>query len=198
MSRLAIFVDGGYVEALARQQFGGGRVDFEELSGEIHRRVVAASPGPVDLLRTYYYDCPPYQSRTPTDDERERYRRKRSFLHRLATIPRYHVREGRLQYQGKDAGGRSIFQQKGVDLLLGLDVAVLSIKQRISHAVLVAGDSDFLPAVAVAKQEGVLMWLLHGPLRGSGGSPTYSRELWLEADERIEFDNAFMNAVRRT
>ena len=56
---------------------------------------------------------------------------------------------------------------------------------------LLAGDGDFHPALKVAKQEGVSFWLLHGP-RGS-----YSRELWHEADERVELDAAFMNAVRR-
>ena len=88
--------------------------------------------------------------------------------------------------------GHPTFQQKRVDLLLGLDIALLSAKQQITHMALLAGDGDFHPAVKVAKQEGVSFWLFHGP-RG-----TYSRELWQEADERIEFDTAFMKAVRRS
>ena len=75
--------------------------------------------------------------------------------------------------------------------MLGLDVALMSAKQQITHVALLAGDGDFLPAVTVAKQEGVSLWLLHGP------PSSYSRELWREADERIEIDAAFMDAVRR-
>lgn len=57
---------------------------------------------------------------------------------------------------------------------------------------LFAGDGDFHPAVELAKQEGISFWLFHGP-RG-----TYSRELWREADERVELDTLFMDTVRRT
>ena len=88
--------------------------------------------------------------------------------------------------------GRPTFQQKRVDLLLGLDIALLSARQRVTHMALLAGDADLHPAVTVAKQEGVSFWLLHGP-RG-----TYSRELWREADERVEIDTAFVDTIRRT
>ena len=191
MARLAIFLDGGYLDALTRRRFSRLRIDYAKLSEHVHGRVAEATGGPLDILRTYYYDCLPYQSLAPTDEESERYGRKRAFLHRLTTLPRYQVREGRLQYQGRDERGRPIFQQKRVDLLLGLDIALLSTKQQVSHIALLAGDSDFLPAVTLAKQEGVSLWLFHGPPR------TYSEELWQEADERFEMDAAFMEAVRR-
>lgn len=197
MAKLAVFLDGGYVDALARYQFAGVRVDYQRLGEEIHRRVADDTADPVDLLRAYYYDCPPYQSSTPTEQERERYRRKRNFLHSLSRLPRFQVREGRLQYQGNDSFGRPIFQQKRVDLLLGLDIALLSAKQQIGHVALLAGDSDFIPAVAAAKREGVSVWLFHGPWRGADGNPTFSSDLWEEADERYEIDTVFMEAVRR-
>jgi uncharacterized LabA/DUF88 family protein len=98
-----------------------------------------------------------------------------------------------LAYRGNDSSGNPIFQQKRVDLLLGLDFALLAGKQQISHAAIVTGDSDLIPAVNVAKQEGVSVWLVHGPSRSS-----YAQELWDAVDERLELDQAFMDKIQRT
>ena len=197
MARLAIFVDGGYVDALANRQFSAG-ADYEKLAGLITSVVAGATAEPLDLLRTFYYSAAPYQSNPPTSDERERYSRFRSFRDALTSIPRFEVRLGRLQRQGTRPDGSLVFAQKQVDLLLGLDIALLSGKQQITHAALVAGDGDLVPAVQAAKLEGVSVWLFHGPAdaRGSGQS-TYSRELWLAADDRSEIDRAFWDQIRR-
>ena len=197
MARLAIFVDGGYVDALANRQFSAG-ADYEKLAGLITSVVADATAEPLDLLRTFYYSAAPYQSNPPTSDERERYSRFRSFRDALTSIPRFEVRLGRLQRQGTRPDGSLVFAQKQVDLLLGLDIALLSGKQQITHAALVAGDGDLVPAVEVAKLEGVSVWLFHGPAdaRGSGQS-TYSRELWLAADDRSEIDREFWDQIRR-
>ena len=55
-----------------------------------------------------------------------------------------------------------------------------------------------LPAVAVAKQEGVGVWLFHGPARSKvTGKPTYALELWEAADERIELTQQFLDGAAR-
>jgi len=50
--------------------------------------------------------------------------------------------------------------------------------------------------VALAKQEGVCVWLVHGATQ-AGGRPSYHRDLWDAADERIELDAAFFGRVAR-
>ena len=40
-------------------------------------------------------------------------------------------------------------QQKGVDMRLGLDIAALTLKAHVGAIVLVAGDSDFVPAIEI-------------------------------------------------
>lgn len=45
-------------------------------------------------------------------------------------------------------------QQKGVDMRIGLDVASLSLKNHVDLIVLVTGDSDLIPALKFARQEG--------------------------------------------
>ena len=56
MARLAIFIDGGYMDVLAEQQFRR-RVNYESLCNEIRGIVAAKTAEPLDLLRTYYYHC---------------------------------------------------------------------------------------------------------------------------------------------
>lgn len=68
----------------------------------------------------------------------------------------------------------------------------------MSHAAIIAGDSDLLPAFEVAKQEGVSIWLFHDPRRSrKDNRPTFADELRLAADELQEIDTAFMQQVKR-
>ena len=50
--------------------------------------------------------------------------------------------------------------QKGVDMRLGLDIAALTLKAHVTVIVLVAGDSDFVPAMKFARREGVQIFLV--------------------------------------
>lgn len=43
---------------------------------------------------------------------------------------------------------------------LGLDIAALSLKAHVNAIVLVAGDSDFVPAMKFARREGVQIMLV--------------------------------------
>ena len=46
-------------------------------------------------------------------------------------------------------------QQKGVDMRIGLDIAALSYKHQVDKIILIAGDSDFVPAAKLARREGI-------------------------------------------
>lgn len=62
---------------------------------------------------------------------------------------------------GKDAAGLAdgdftpAFRQKGVDMRIGLDIAAVTLKKQADTIILVAGDSDFVPAAKLARREGV-------------------------------------------
>lgn len=45
--------------------------------------------------------------------------------------------------------------QKAVDMKIGLDIATLAFQSQVSQMVLIAGDSDFVPAAKFARKEGV-------------------------------------------
>ena len=46
-------------------------------------------------------------------------------------------------------------RQKGVDMKIGVDIASLAYKKQVDRIVLIAGDSDFVPASKLARREGI-------------------------------------------
>ena len=46
-------------------------------------------------------------------------------------------------------------RQKGVDMRIGLDIASITLKRQADAIILVAGDSDFVPAAKLARREGM-------------------------------------------
>lgn len=57
------------------------------------------------------------------------------------------------QLQGNDFYLTS--KQKGVDMKIGIDIASLSYKKQVDKIILIAGDSDFVPAAKLARREGI-------------------------------------------
>lgn len=56
--------------------------------------------------------------------------------------------------------------QKGVDMRIGVDIATVSLKAQVNRIVLIAGDSDFVPAAKLARREGVdfVLDAMHQPI----------------------------------
>lgn len=48
-----------------------------------------------------------------------------------------------------------VTQQKGVDMRIGIDIASMTYKHQIDQIILIAGDSDFVPAAKMARREGI-------------------------------------------
>lgn len=46
-------------------------------------------------------------------------------------------------------------KQKGVDMKIGIDISSLSYKKQVDKIILIAGDSDFVPAAKLARREGI-------------------------------------------
>jgi uncharacterized LabA/DUF88 family protein len=59
-------------------------------------------------------------------------------------------------WQNLQAGDVALgLRQKGVDMRIAIDIASLTLKKQVSTIVLVAGDSDFVPAAKLARREGM-------------------------------------------
>lgn len=46
-------------------------------------------------------------------------------------------------------------RQKGIDMQIGIDIAMLAWKKQVDRIILVGGDADFCPAAEIARNEGV-------------------------------------------
>jgi uncharacterized LabA/DUF88 family protein len=138
-----------------------------------------------DLYRIFFYDCPPLQkkahyptshkavdfSKTPQaifrlalHDELRKLRKVALRLGHLMDHGEWQLKEGRLkqlldgsiQLAALSEGDiEYATAQKGVDMRIGLDIASLSYKRQVDQIVLVAGDSDFVPAAKLARREGI-------------------------------------------
>jgi uncharacterized LabA/DUF88 family protein len=185
MGVVAAFIDGGYLDKVAR--FEKQRVDYQKLVAKMARTD--------ELLRAYYYHCMPYQSSPPTDDERERFAGMDRFLSALKRLPRFEIRLGKLAFRGKGADGQPIFVQKRVDNMVGVDMALLAGKGKITSLALLSGDSDFIPSIEAVKREGVVVTLWHGRRFNDETAP--SRELFDLCDERCELTAEVLKQVAR-
>ena len=174
--RAAVFIDGGYFDKVL-EGLGRLRVDYRTFSDKV--------AGGTERLRTYYYHCMPYQSNPPTLEERQRHSSMDRFVHLLRLLPRFEVRLGRLQFINGE------FRQKGVDVLLSMDLVELAATGQIAKAVLVTGDSDFAPAARRARDKGVLVQLFYSPA-------TYVHtELLQSCDDRTPLDKGFFDDCLR-
>ena len=173
MQRVAVFIDGGYLDHTILDEFQGQRVDYYLLA----RNIVSQTGQDKEIVRVYYYHCLPYQGSPPTPEESQRFGRMQGFFRRLQRTSRFEVRQGRLAFRGMDAQERPIFEQKKIDLLLGIDLTLLASKGLITQAFIITGDSDLIPAISVTKSEGVVVYLIHGTTCGD--------DLLDEVDERI-------------
>lgn len=136
------------------KNMGSRKINYLTLSDELSARD--------DRLRTYYYTCMPFQSNPPTSEESQRYSKVDNFIHQLRGLPRFEVKLGRLQ---RITNGTQIkFTQKGVDMMLGVDLVKMSMGKQIDRAVVITADSDFVYAVQAVKDAGVLTTLYYSQL----------------------------------
>lgn len=180
MHKVAVFVDGRYLARVLgslRREDGLGqrrRVEHRKLISDL----VARAGDDREIIRIYYYDCLPYVNDDPSYEQTMRLEGTQRFHAALRRLPRFEVRLGRVAYRGNDAEGRPIYEQKRVDLLLGMDLILHSVKHTVDEVLLITGDSDFIPAIQAVKAEGIVTYLAYGG--------TVYQDLFDVADERIE------------
>lgn len=174
MSRCAVLIDGGYLDKVIKNEFPGAKPDLGKLGDECARGI--------ERLRTYYYHCPPYQGNNPTEAEKQRYKGAQQFFERLKKLPRFEVRLGKLQKIGTE------YHQKRVDILMAVDLVRMSTGNQITHAVVITGDSDLVPAIEVAKDAGVVVQLYYS-------QNSIHSELLQACDETVTLTKAFIEKV---
>jgi len=177
MDKVAVFVDLGYINNVTLK-FGNLKIDFQKLGIKLIDTNVE------NHYRTYVYSCPPYQSNPPTDEEKLRKSKYDRFVHNIISKSRIELRSGRLV---KRNGG--IFTQKRVDTFFAIDLVKLSVQKTIQKAILIAGDSDFVPAIKEAKEQGVIVKLYYY-------KDTVHNELLECCDEKEEITPELLQSIK--
>lgn len=181
MDRTACFIDGGYFQSVLKY-FGEPRIDFQKLA--------ECMKYDGRLLRAYYYNCKCLMSEKPTEEEFSHQNRQEKFFYKLQTFPQFECKFGMLEWRPREDGTPKPVQ-KQVDVMMALDIAKLSWKHLITKASIISGDSDLIPAIQLAKDEGVVVELFY--LYG-----TASREILQTVDIATEITSDWIEKIELT
>jgi len=170
--RTAVLIDGGHLRVLARQAGHTYDPDF------IERIAHACVDETERLLRILYYDCAPYVGnvRLPVSGEQREFSGSDRWLRELSEKNLFAVRLGVLKFRGfkpkkipissdklQDSDFRPDFEQKGVDMRIGLDIANYSRNDIVDRIILISGDTDCLPAMKHARICGLQVVMANFP-----------------------------------
>ena len=171
MSKTAILVDGGFYRK--RAAFLWGNRSPEEAADGLIRycyKHLTEHHTKHELYRIFYYDCPPISKKMyhPLLGRTVDLGQKRKVALRLGVLDDassvYTLNYDTVKKLCSGSMTRSdlteadfipTIVQKGVDMKIGIDIASLSYKKQVEQIVLIAGDSDFVPAAKLARREGI-------------------------------------------
>lgn len=171
MAVVALLIDGGHLRVLAK------RAGHDYTTEYVEQIAHACLADGEHLLRVLYYDCPPFvgQVRRPVSNTVYHFNRQDTWLQDLAKRDYFAVRRGTLKFRGwklkalpgpaqpTDADYDPDFEQKGVDMRIGLDVATFAENGSVHRLLLITNDTDFVPAMKHARKAGLQIALLTFP-----------------------------------
>jgi uncharacterized LabA/DUF88 family protein len=164
-TRLVIQIDGGYLRAWAS---GNGLPYSNDLIQQVARQIVLSETD--ELLRVMYYDAPAFQGEIakPVSRKPAVFKGDARWLDELAARERFAVRRGTVKWRGwkvqhpeklqgapSDEDYKADFQQKGVDLRIGVDMVTFAYERTTQSVLLLAGDTDFIPAMKICRRRGL-------------------------------------------
>jgi uncharacterized LabA/DUF88 family protein len=126
------------------------RIGYKDLTDYLSNLI------PAIRFRTYVYDAIRPIKELKTEKEIKNNEKQVGFLNSLEDEPNFEVRLGLIQKNDHD-----VYRQKQVDVWMAVDIVKLSLKRIVDHLIIITGDSDFIPAVKVAKEEGIKVHLWH-------------------------------------
>jgi uncharacterized LabA/DUF88 family protein len=123
------------------------------------------------VRRIFYYDClRDIREQGETEPQfNARVQKQKDELEAIQALPGFHVHLGRLTGSGRN------LRQKGVDVLLAVEMLDHAFRKNMGDAYLLAGDGDFVPLVEAVTRLGTWVEVFHDPR-------TASRELCAAAD----------------
>ena len=172
MKRVAVLIDGGHLRIAALT----ARVKYEP--DLIEKVAVACVSDGEDLFRAFYYDCPLFNGtrKLPVSGADQVFRGDNEWLNVLASKELFAIRLGTLKFRrykpkkskflGRpltDADFKPDFEQKGVDMRVGLDIANFCVTKAVDRIVLITNDTDCIPAMKYGRRAGLQIVLMSLP-----------------------------------
>ncbi len=144
--KVCVFIDGSNFYKSCQRNLGRTDVNLSSFAQML--------VGPTrDLVRTYYYTCP-----LPPDADPTKIASQQKFFNALNRAPYLEVRLGKLVTREDECASchvkHSRYQEKGIDMRIGVDMLALASKNNYDVAVLVTGDGDLREAVQAVKDLG--------------------------------------------
>jgi uncharacterized LabA/DUF88 family protein len=170
--RVAVLIDGGHARVLAKQAHLRYDPDY------IEKIAKACVENDERLIRVLYYDCAPYAGtvKLPVSGQPFEFKGSDAWLKNLAARDLFAVRRGVLKFRGykpksiplknaslTDDDFKPDFEQKGVDMRIGLDIATFSSSKAVDRIILISGDTDCIPAMKHARIAGLQVVLASLP-----------------------------------
>ncbi len=162
--KTVVMIDGGYLRASAAK---ASKTYDNPFIHSFSKNCVEPSEY---LLRILYYDAPQYRGtvQLPASGGTATFQANDHWLNELAKLEKFAVRRGTLGFRGwkpkkipiagralTDTDFSPIFEQKGVDMRIGLDIASMSNQKSVERIILVSGDTDMIPAMKHARKAGL-------------------------------------------
>lgn len=134
MENCVIFIDGAYLSLISKFIDKGKplRFDIKKFAENL------AEDQNLICKEVFYYNCPPFQGTPPTEKQEKMKSGYDKFISKLDLLG-IKLREGRCQMINEG------YTQKGVDVLLSIDLVRKA--SEIKNFILVACDTDFVPAI---------------------------------------------------
>ena len=177
MNKTIVLIDSAYLSFISRY-FGKGK----PLKYKIEKFVINLC-NELNLLceEIYYYTAPPYKSSIPTESEKQRQRNYDKFISKLKLVkPMIIIREGRCQKID------NIFQQKGVDTLLTMDLLKLSSQRKTNSIIILTSDTDFVPIIKdIRNEHNIEVILAYFTDKRRKSAFSLSNHLWKACSKRI-------------
>lgn len=152
-NKVVVLIDGGYYDSLNYylKDHSGKKLDIEKLS---HR--VVGDNG--EHIRTKFYHAYPYQSESPSQEEKRKYSGAQKFFQSINRKKNHEFCDsGRVRPKKHLCPNceNEFFkpEQKGVDVALALDLVKMARKRRADIFILISGDEDLASAVEMAQEE---------------------------------------------
>lgn len=171
--KVIILIDGGYLRVKSTQ------ADKQYKPAFIEKFALKCATEEEEIFRILYYDCAPYTGtvKLPVSGNTYTFTGNDAWLSELARKDLFAVRRGVLKFRGykpkrtpvspagspTDADFDPDFEQKGVDMRIGLDIASYSANRCIERIVLVTNDTDCVPAMKYGRKAGLQTVIIELP-----------------------------------